>query len=31
VIDGQVDFTVEEVVRAYRENLPSAMNAGATH
>ena len=31
LITGQVDFSVDEIVRAHRDNLPTAMNAGATH
>jgi phosphoribosylformylglycinamidine (FGAM) synthase-like enzyme len=31
VIDDAVDHSVEEIVRAYRDNLPSTMGAGATH
>jgi phosphoribosylformylglycinamidine synthase len=31
VIDGLVDIEVEAVVRAWRDALPSAMAAGATH
>jgi phosphoribosylformylglycinamidine synthase len=31
VIEGLVDVPVDEVVRAYRDTLPAAMAAGATH
>jgi phosphoribosylformylglycinamidine (FGAM) synthase-like enzyme len=31
MISDQIDHTVDEVVSAWRDNLPSAMNAGATH
>ena len=31
VIDGVVDVTVEDLVRTYRDTLPSIMGAGATH
>ena len=31
VVDGHTDLALEDVVRAWRDNLPSAMNAGATH
>jgi phosphoribosylformylglycinamidine synthase len=31
VIEGSVDHSVDEIVCAHRDNLPAAMNAGATH
>jgi phosphoribosylformylglycinamidine synthase len=31
VIEGAHDLAVDDVARAWRDNLPAAMNAGATH
>jgi hypothetical protein len=31
VVDGLVDVAVTDVVSAYRDTLPLAMSAGATH
>ena len=31
IIDRHSDYAVDEIVRAWRDNLPAAMNAGATH
>jgi phosphoribosylformylglycinamidine synthase subunit PurL len=31
VIEGVVDLSMDDVVRTYRETLPSVMGAGATH
>jgi hypothetical protein len=31
VVDGLIDVAVDDVVRAWRDALPNAMAAGATH